>query len=219
VVALPPARLSADVGAASHDLHQLGTSPPFGDRHFFRGHRDPGSTSLVRPAACEHWPVEDEKHVLLDSLNKQREHVLGILDGLSSEALHQAVLPSGWTSLGLVNHLSFDVERFWFREVLLGETFDDDSETDPVSAWLVPADANPEAVLGRYRHEVERANAVITSTPLDAPPKAWPDFFGEWRLADLREILVHVIAETATHAGHLDAVREIIDGRTWLRLT
>ncbi len=165
------------------------------------------------------WVVEHEKEVLLNSLTKQREHVVEILDGLSSEALHQAVLPSGWTSLGLVNHLTFDVERFWFREVLIGETFDDDQETDSVSAWLVPPDRSPEVVFGRYRHEIERANAVIAATPLDAPPKAWPDFFGEWRLADQREILIHVITETATHAGHLDAVREIIDGRTWLRLT
>jgi uncharacterized damage-inducible protein DinB len=163
--------------------------------------------------------VKHEKEVLLNSLTKQREHVVGILDGLSSEALHQAVLPSGWTSLELVNHLTFDVERFWFREVVAGESFDDDLETASASAWLVPPDASPEAVFDRYSHEVQRANAVITATPLDAPPKTWPDFFGEWRLTDLREILIHVVAETATHAGHLDAVREIIDGRTWLRLT
>lgn len=158
-----------------------------------------------------------EKEVLLNSLTEGRRHVLGILDGLSSDALHRAVLPSGWTSLGLVNHLAFKVERFWFREVLIGETNDDDLGTDSNSAWLVPADTNPEVVFGRYRHEVARANAVITATPLDAPPRAWPDFFGEFRLNDLGEILIHVIAETATHAGHLDAVREIIDGRTWLR--
>ena len=47
----------------------------------------------------------------------------------------------------------------------------------------------------------------------------WPDFFGEWRLANLRAVLLHVIAETACHSGHLDAARELIDGRTWLKLT
>jgi hypothetical protein len=39
------------------------------------------------------------------------------------------------------------------------------------------------------------------------------------RLDNLREILLHVIAETATHAGHLDAARELIDGRQWIVLT
>lgn len=34
-----------------------------------------------------------------------------------------------------------------------------------------------------------------------------------------REILLHVIAETACHSGHLDAVRELLDGRRWLVLT
>jgi hypothetical protein len=170
-----------------------------------------------RRQSCKHLIVEHEKELLLNTLVTQREHIIAILDGLSSDALHQAVLPSGWTSLGLVNHLTFDVERFWFREVVGGETFDDGLETD--SAWLVPPDISPEVVFGRYRNEAEGANAVIMTTSLDAPPKMWPDFFGEWRLADLREILIHVITETATHAGHLDAVREIIDGRTWLKLT
>ena len=35
---------------------------------------------------------------------------------------------------------------------------------------------------------------------------------------NLREVVLHVITETATHAGHLDAVRELIDGRTWMVL-
>lgn len=51
---------------------------------------------------------------------------------------------------------------------------------------------------------------------LDAPPARWQDYFGNWRLRDVREIILHVIAETAVHAGHLDAARELLDGRTWL---
>jgi len=46
----------------------------------------------------------------------------------------------------------------------------------------------------------------------------WPDFFGDWRLNNHRDILFHVMTETACHAGHLDAVRELIDGRQWLVL-
>jgi hypothetical protein len=51
---------------------------------------------------------------------------------------------------------------------------------------------------------------------LDAPPARWPDYFTSWRLRDVREIILHVITETAIHAGHLDAARELLDGRTWL---
>ena len=72
--------------------------------------------------------MDRETKALLDCLENQRGHVVGILDGLSSEALHQPMLPSGWTSLGLVNHLALDVERFWFRQVVSAETFDLDPD-------------------------------------------------------------------------------------------
>jgi Protein of unknown function (DUF664) len=53
-------------------------------------------------------PVPDppERDVLLATLAAQRAHVLSTLDGLSDEALRRAVLPSGWTCLGLVRHLT-----------------------------------------------------------------------------------------------------------------
>jgi hypothetical protein len=117
------------------------------------------------------------------------------------------------------NHLALDVERFWFRQVVSAETFDLDPDGDAASAWVVSPDTPSEEVFDRYLQEIGRANTIIAATPLDAEPGAWPDFFGEWRLADLRAVILHVIAETACHAGHLDAARELIDGRTWLTLT
>jgi uncharacterized damage-inducible protein DinB len=158
-----------------------------------------------------------ESAALLSWLNKQREHVVGSLDGLPDEALHRPVLPTGWTCLGLVQHLTFDVERFWFRRVLAGEP--EQTAPIPSAAWQVNADVSGQAVLDCYRQEIERANEIITAAPIDAEPLWWPDFFGNFRLNDLREIMLHVIAETACHAGHLDAVRELIDGQTWLILT
>jgi uncharacterized damage-inducible protein DinB len=163
-------------------------------------------------------PVDD-RGVLLSYLNEQREHALGILEGLSEEALHRPVLPSGWSCVGLVNHLALDVERFWFRAVVAGEQAVIDGLADEANAWQVPPDMPAQEVLDRYRQAIERANAIIGETPLDAPPAFWPDFFGEWRLADLRDVLLHVITETACHAGHLDAARELIDGRRWMVLT
>ena len=159
-----------------------------------------------------------ETAVLLAALNNQRDHVLGILDGLSDDDLRRPVLPSQWTCLGLVQHLALDIERFWFRRVTAGEPGD---VVDAVgNAWQVNPDVPAKAVLDLYRQEIELANPIIAATPLEAAPAWWPaELFGSWRLNDFREVILHVITETACHAGHLDAVRELIDGRTWLVLT
>lgn len=161
-----------------------------------------------------------ERRVLQAALTETRRHVLGILEGLSYEQLRKPVLPSGWTCVGLVNHLAVDVERFWFRAVTAGDQGAWDSfQSDGVSAWDVDAGVSPEGVLTLYGEEARQADEVITATPLDAAPASWPeDLFGSWRLHNLREIMVHVIRETACHAGHLDAVREILDRRQWVVL-
>ena len=161
-----------------------------------------------------------ENKTLLTYLNVQRDHALGILDELDEEALRQPVLPSGWTCLGLIQHLAVDIERFWFRAVVAGERAVIDELIDTASTWQVGADVPASSVFAMYRREIELTNAIITTTPLDAAPTWWPaDLFGNWRLHTLREIMLHVITETACHAGHLDAARELIDGRLWLVLT
>jgi uncharacterized damage-inducible protein DinB len=161
--------------------------------------------------------MTDELSLLLRSLNAERTHVLGTVEGLSDEQLRRRVLASGWTCLGLVNHLAVDVERFWFRAVVADEPgiwagFDENAP----SAWEVDATAAGDTVLAVYRDEVRRADEIITATPLDSEPAAWPDFFGDFRLPNLRAVVLHVLRETACHAGHLDAVREILDGRQWM---
>lgn len=153
---------------------------------------------------------------MLSSLNAQREHALGILDGLPEEALRRPVLPSGWTCLGLTRHLAIDVERFWFRSIVAGEQVD---LCEGAEAWQVGEDTSPDAIFGLYRQEIDRANEIINGTSLDAAPSHWPEEWSNWRLASLREVMLHVITETACHAGHLDVVRELIDGRRWMVLT
>jgi hypothetical protein len=74
-------------------------------------------------------------------------------------------------------------------------------------------------VLEGYRRNSERADAIIADASLDAAPAWWPDFFGSWRLDSVREIVLHVITETAAHSGHVDAARELIDGKPHLVLT
>jgi hypothetical protein len=161
--------------------------------------------------------MNDEADALLATLNGQREHVLGALDGLSEDDLRRPVLPSAWTALGVVRHLALEVERFWFRGAVAGEQLELTSGNE---AWQVPADMPGSAVFGLYRDEIARANAVITTTPIDAMPKWWPsEIFPDFPARPLRKTILHVITETATHAGHLDAVRELIDGEQWIVLT
>ncbi|WP_351235302.1 DinB family protein [Streptomyces sp. NPDC002133] len=161
-----------------------------------------------------------EVSVLLRALDGQRRHVLGILEGLDAEALRRPVLPSGWHCLGLVQHLALDVERFWFRAVVAGDEEIILGLTNGDEAWNVAPEVPAIDVLDQYRQEAKLADAVITSTPADATLAWWPaGLFGEPHLHTLRDVLLHVITETACHAGHLDAARELIDGRRWLILT
>jgi len=158
--------------------------------------------------------------MLLDYLQAQRRHVLGILEGLDEDALRRAALPSGWTPVGLVNHLSVDVERFWFRAVVAGEAEAVEGVLSATSdGWQVDDDIPAVEVLATYRREIELADAILAGASLEAGPGWWSeDLFEGWHVENVREILLHVIAETACHAGHLDAARELLDGRLWLVL-
>jgi len=154
-----------------------------------------------------------ETDELRASLRHQRAHVTGILDGLDEPVLRRAVLPSGWTCLGLVRHLTLDVERFWFGAVIAGAPARD----TPGRAWAVPPGLSAGEVLEEYRRECDRADVVLDTARPDDSPGWWPaGRFGTWRLGTVRAVALHVIAETAGHAGHLDAVCELIDGRQWM---
>lgn len=164
--------------------------------------------------------LPDEQRVLLGALKQQREHIIEALQGLEARDLRRPVLPSGWSCLGLVNHLSVDVERFWFEAVIAGdERAVEEVRASSSSAWEVSIDRPAEAVLMNYRDSIQQADEIAATCSFDDAPAWWPDFFGSWRLHSVREIVVHVITETAVHAGHLDAVRELVDGKLHLTLT
>ncbi|MGO8958944.1 MAG: DUF664 domain-containing protein [Streptosporangiaceae bacterium] len=167
---------------------------------------------------CGASRLQTEAGALLRSLTSQRNHVLGILDGLTEDQLWRPVLPSGWNCLGMVRHLTISDERFWFRGIVAGETaYVSTSDEQAEAAWRVPAGMTGAAVLDAYQREIELADAVIAATPLSKPPAIWPvEIWPNWRLPDFRAVMLHVITETACHAGHLDAARELIDGRQWM---
>ena len=157
-----------------------------------------------------------EIEALLSCLDRQRDRVLGILDGLDEAALRRKVLPSGWTCLGLVQHLAVDIERFWFRGVVAGEAAVTEALVDGADdAWPIDVGVPAAEVFATYRNEITRANAIIAARRADTAPAWWPgDVFGDRRHDELRDVVLHVITETACHAGHLDAARELLDGRS-----
>jgi hypothetical protein len=118
----------------------------------------------------------------------------------------------------MVQHLTLSDERFWFRGIASGATeYVNTSEEVAEAIWQLPPDVPAAAVLDAYRQEIELADGVIATTPLDKPPAFWPvEMWPNWKLPDFRAVMLHVITETACHAGHLDAARELIDGTQWL---
>ena len=163
--------------------------------------------------------MNDETEVLLRFLDAERNHVLGILEGFSEEQLRRPVLQSGWNCLGLVKHLALADEHYWFRSVVGGESFDFFPKGRNAEWQLSPGES-AEDVFQLYRDEIEHSNAIIAATPLDMAPRQRDPRWGEWgqTFSDLRVVMLHVLKETACHAGHLDAVSELLDGRQWIVL-
>jgi len=157
--------------------------------------------------------TDDDKALLIAYLNSARAHVRNVLDGVPETDRRRPIVPSGWSMVGLVQHLTFDVERFWFRAVIGGE---DVPLHEGMEAWQVADEVSSAQVLEAYEHECALADAVIQRTPLSATAALWREEWGPLQVESLVDVIVHVLKETSTHAGHLDVAREFIDGHQHL---
>jgi len=148
-----------------------------------------------------------EKESLHTSLDRHRDAVLWKLEGLGDDDLRRAMTPSGTNLLGLVKHLAA-VEYNWFCETFGRETeplpFDED---DPDADLRVRPDESTEDVLAFYARARVAADEAIEEVGLEETGTAW---FGD--AVTMRWVLIHMIEETARHAGHVDILRELIDG-------
>lgn len=161
----------------------------------------------------------DQKADLHRYLQTAREALLWKLDGLSEYDVRRPLTPTGTNLLGLVKHVA-SVELGYFGETFgrpSGEPLpwmDDDAE--PNADMWATAEQSRADVVGLYHRAWEHADATVADLDLDAIGHVpwWPAARSE---VTLHRILVHMIAETARHAGHADIVRELIDGSTGLR--
>jgi uncharacterized protein DUF664 len=160
-----------------------------------------------------------QDQALLDFLAAQRAAVLSIVAGLDEQAWHRSVVPSGWTPAGLVEHLG-GAEWHWFQGVVTGaqpEPPPADEELppyDPTAAFVT--DLPSAQIVAFYRDQCAQSDAVLAVTPLSAQPRGKHGAPGQDEPPDVRWVVLHMIEETARHAGHLDIARELLDGQTGL---
>ncbi|HEY6277500.1 MAG TPA: DinB family protein [Streptosporangiaceae bacterium] len=150
-----------------------------------------------------------EKESLHVSLDRHRDVVLWKLDGLNDEQLRRPMTPSGTSLLGLVKHLAA-VDYVWFCETFGRDTeplpFDDD---DPDADLRVEPGETTGDIVAFYGRARQASDRVVDELDVTATGQAW---FGD--TVSLRWVLIHMIEETARHCGHMDIVRELIDGQT-----
>lgn len=157
-----------------------------------------------------------ERDSLGQYLDYQRETMLLKAEGLSKEQLGQSIPSSGLTLAGLLYHLAL-VEESWFEEDFLGlapreDWAGVDWKADPDYEFRVALDKDPEWLRDRYRTACERARLVAASADSLDAVSVKP--LRDGRSFTLRWMMLHLIEETARHAGHADLLREAVDGVT-----
>jgi Protein of unknown function (DUF664) len=160
-------------------------------------------------------PTNDERELLLRFLRRQRAEVVATADGLTDQQARwtpdQRLLPI----IGIINHLTL-VEWRWINGRYLGQPFPARGEEFELDPGRSLAD-----VLDAYRARGTQTDEIITAAPAlsvpclgqegNAPPAHV--LLGLAEPLDLRWAVLHLIEETAHHAGHADSTRELIDGK------
>jgi hypothetical protein len=157
----------------------------------------------------------DLKEDLHAKLIARRAALLSKLEGLSEYDLRRPMTATGTNLLGLVKHLA-GIEYAYLGDSVgrpAPETlpwYEDGSVWDGADMWATPDDKS-EDLIALYRRACAHGDESIAALDLDAPASVphWP---ADRRDTTLGFLLVHMISETAQHAGHADIVREMIDG-------
>ncbi|MBB4930908.1 putative damage-inducible protein DinB [Lipingzhangella halophila] len=149
----------------------------------------------------------DERETLTAVLDYMRASVVAKVAGLNEEEARRRLVPSLTTPAGMLRHLTV-VERNWFQVVLLGESA---AKLGLVSSggdesWEVPDEATVASLIEEYKRACAESRAAAAGLALDHTVAQH-----ELGQVSLRWILVHMVEETARHAGHVDILREQIN--------
>ncbi|MDX6261433.1 MAG: hypothetical protein QOH84_3121 [Kribbellaceae bacterium] len=151
----------------------------------------------------------DERATLNSLLDFLRDTVVNKVAGLTDEqAFSHSVPASALTPAGLVKHLA-GTERFWFAIDFAAQDIEWPwTDDNPHGNFVLTAEDTLPALVAGYQAECARSRAVVAAASLDDMAQ------GEGMNFNLRFALTHLIEETARHLGHLDLLRESIDGAT-----
>jgi uncharacterized damage-inducible protein DinB len=159
-------------------------------------------------------PVNADEGPSLEAfLDFQRATVTMKVAGLSDEMARRRLVPSRTTAASVVQHLAA-TERYWFRARLMGDGWtypgwDDDEDAD----FDVADTATLADIVADYRQACDEARAIAADLALDTLAVVRGQG-GDY--VSLRWIMLHMVEETARHNGHLDVLRELLDGATGL---
>jgi uncharacterized damage-inducible protein DinB len=160
---------------------------------------------LVRPA-------DDERGSLLSYLAQQRAVIRNSVHGITDEQAAATPSASALSLGGLLKHVAY-MERGWVDRIVRSDREDDYHETfhfasdDTVAGVL----AFYEEVAGRTEKVIAEVDDLAQPVPVPKGQPWLPDDVDAW---SVRWVLLHIIEETARHAGHADIVRESLDGAT-----
>ncbi len=162
-------------------------------------------------------PVADEREALTRYLAHERYVLTLTAHGLSDEQARQVPSASPLSVGGLIKH-SASVEEFWIG-LAQGIVPDRDSGSDEYEqGFTLGADETLAGVLDRYAAVAARTDSVLDGIDdlgqAVKKPEGVPWFPEDVDAWSVRWVLLHLISETARHAGHADIVRESIDGAT-----
>lgn len=156
----------------------------------------------------------DELTLLSQFLDYYRATILTKVAGLDQVGMATTLPPSDLTLAGLVKHLAL-VEDWWFHQVMGGhpepEPWAGAPADDPDWEWHSAVEDSPGELVGLYEAACARSRAVVATVgDLDASSARASSRTG--RHFNLRWIMLHMIEETARHAGHADFLRQAVDG-------
>jgi hypothetical protein len=157
------------------------------------------------------FSILTERDALCGFLDVQRAALLRKVDGVSDTDARRSPTVSSLSLLGLVKHSAL-WERRWFQVVVAGRVLPGEWPESGRAAWRtedfrVGEDDTVARWVRYYGDQVAVSREITAGTELDAPC-ARQDLVAR----NLRWVLLHLIEETARHAGHADIIRETLDG-------